>query len=313
MNKLTDEQRDLLRQWFLERTGQFVFRYVHNVTARPENIVDTEIVSISDDGKIEKNAIAGEVTAEDVKMTPREFEKAATPHFSRFFGFTKKTKLRENDPCDGSSIFINSSTCGFFNAPFLELIPRPGKRHRIPLPRPSHRDCRGDLVAGFVAEGEKGWHFTRWFICSEQFLTLWTLVLNPKGHESFSRGKELSLEDARRLLLDTNRLVTNPFKRWYDAVEDQRKDKAEITELQLKECRTRLQALRYEKGAKEYYHLYVCLAMMIHWGEIPSDDNVPNCAKELPLSKWWNLPTESPDTPTGWLPELLQKVAKFDI
>lgn len=305
--KLTQDHINSLRKWFVDKTGDFVFRYVHNVTAHPEHIIDTEIISVMDDGKIEKQQIPGVITADDVHLSPAVFEKTATPHYSRFFGFTKKNKLRATDPCeDGSSIFFNSATCGFFNAPFLDLVPRPGKRHRFPLPRPSHKD-KGDLIAGFVVKGEKGWKYTNWFICSEQFFTLWTLIMFPEGHESLCRDKA-SPDALKQAMLHTNRLVSNPFKRWYDAAEDNGMDLSRS----IQECRNRLVALRYEKGAKETYHLYPCLAMLIYWGELPSDDNVPNSTKELPLSKEWKIPQWCAEAPQGWLRELTLKVAHFD-
>ena len=38
----------------------------------------------------------------------------------------------------------------------------------------------GSLICGLVEKGEKGLFFRKWFVCSRQFLLLWTMVCDPK-------------------------------------------------------------------------------------------------------------------------------------
>lgn len=300
---LTDEQKNKLREWFTEQTKDLVFRQVHSVTAREEDVTDTEVTSINDKGLLDKTSHRGYLPAEESGLSAWEYTRCTIHNYARYFGFTKKVKLRKNDPCNGQSIFFNSSSCGFFDAPILKLGARAGKRPRVPIVRPFHDKDRGDIVAGFVEKGDKGWRYTQWFICSEAFLNLWTLVMYPDdGYETFIRGKKLTGDALKKVVLEGDYLISNPFKRWCDSLKDA--DVDICTPSNLETARGKVVALRYEKGAKEFYHLYPCLALMLVWGELPTDENIPNNPREKPV-KTWDLPHG------GWLEALLQEVAEF--
>ena len=49
--------------------------------------------------------------------------------------------------------------------------------------------CANQYICGLVENGEKGLFYRKWFICSKEFLTLWTMICEP-DHYSLKYKKD---------------------------------------------------------------------------------------------------------------------------
>lgn len=106
-------------------------------------------------------------------------------HYKDFFGFSTDRTIRNND------IYYNQEI--FFSKKCYEELNLNGKcitgdfSHRRGFKtNPPHQ---GQYICGLVENGEKGLFFRKWFVCSKEFLTLWTVICEPE-HYSLKYKKD---------------------------------------------------------------------------------------------------------------------------
>jgi len=104
-----------------------------------------------------------------------EYHKNIIPCYTDYFGFTTEKSIRNNDNYYDREIFFSKkcySELNWSSNPTGDFI----IDERGFNDEPPHS---GQLICGIVENGEKGLFFRKWFVCSMQFLTLWTMVCEP--------------------------------------------------------------------------------------------------------------------------------------
>ena len=97
------------------------------------------------------------------------------PSYGEYFGFTTDKALRNNDNYYDKEIFFSKkcySELDWSNKPTGDFV----TEDRWFNNQPPRSDS---LVCGIVENGEKGLFYRKWFVCSPEFLTLWTMVCDP--------------------------------------------------------------------------------------------------------------------------------------
>lgn len=122
-----------------------------------------------------------------LKINP-QYHKNLHPCYAEYYGFTKNKFIRSNDTYDDKEIFF-SKKCycelDFSDNPTADFILDERGFNHVP---PS----TDTLICGIVENGEKGLFFRKWFVCSSEFLTLWTMVCEPQ-HPSLKDSKYVIL------------------------------------------------------------------------------------------------------------------------
>jgi len=214
-------------------------------------------------------------------IKPREFtEKELDKHVEflvqRYHFFTSPASLRE-DEWKGRAIFGSSFRHATVDPISLELTVHPTKVlvHK------------GDLVCGFVRppinQGQAP-SFTEWFICSEQALRAWTMIMYDE-HKTLIGEPRLRF----KMISGNNRLCTNTYLK--KLVVNEQND----TEMS-SDDKNSFYHLRTETPSTEWVHIYVALVLMARYGEIPSDDNIPQSLDpDALLMNEWHLPEDYVD------------------
>lgn len=122
-----------------------------------------------------------------------------------YFGFTDKNKLRTNDIHNDKEIFFSKKCYSELN---LNIKPITGdfstNNFKNVLPKDNSYIC------GLVENGEKGLFYRKWFICSKEFMTLWTIFCDS-SHESLKLNNNPKTWDRLMLDLDTNKYSNESF------------------------------------------------------------------------------------------------------
>lgn len=264
-----------IREAFLSGIGDLVFRRVGRLYQNAPKVL--RVTKITDAGQFDIRDVS-ESNAHT--LTPEEYDQNVSDQCSSYFFFTRTTPLRENDSYPGTVIKGSRGTkCYLLPGPIFAL--ESARREKDIMPRID------DLVCGFVHNTDKGLAFTKWMICSEQFFRAWTAIKYP-DHESLSKKVGDDDQKIRRYLMSGNRLCTNSYFKWRLGMADQ-----ELVPT-IEEQRTRMYVLRTEPTSRDYVHVYAALVLLIRYGELPDDTNVPNNLNDDPKIKKWNLPQ-------GWL------------
>ena len=154
----------------------------------------------------------------------------------------------------------------------------------------------GDLICGLVdkkvweakrKEGKTCPPFTHWFICSDQFLHAWTLMMYDE-HAAFRAArpvqallsKEHSKEELERAIrkwyMSGNRLTTNAWRKRGLARVERTPDQ--------------YHRLRVEPCAINQCHMYAAMVLAVRWGERCTPENVPTTHGLPPLD--WDIPPD---------------------
>jgi hypothetical protein len=278
--------RDLLRDKF----SHIIFRRVKTVYT--QNLEKVYYVTAND--KIEMDADMISV------LTPEKKENHLQYEYKSFSGITTTKNIRSNDKYAYEVIHFSSDTFSELdieNGTF-EFVQAPTK---IP-PRQqryiNEKFVYSDLICGIVDSRNKELHYTHWFICSEQFLRMWTAIMYS-DHQIFhtsnfvpsSVDKEDFENKLYNRLMSGNRLCTNSFRKWIMILGE---DSQETQEL--------FQVLRTEKISIQWCHVYAALVLIARYGELPTSDpkehNIPFTHDGIgyrPMTHEWDLPPKFVD------------------
>lgn len=262
-----------IRDYLKGKMKGFVFRRVGDVVKREE--CRERIIYNLPGGKLE-------IKPEDCESISHEdLERLVEEEYSRFIAFTTEKVLRDNDPYRGKKIYLSS---GSITQPDIEGLTfrlcNVEENKKIP-PQP------GDLVCMVFdeknsAKKSKNPRAKLWWICSEQFLRFWTLVMYD-NHPSFEgNGKEPRMEER---LMSGNRLNTNSYLKYVHACLSQniQPDPHEVQQ--------RFRVMRTEEVSKKWCHVYSALVLMVRYGKLPDYTNIPiNRGGNDPVCKTWSLP-----------------------
>lgn len=166
-----------------EKWKDFIFREVKTVKTKDPYLITSQYVNSS--GFVRTNPNRN--VFESQVLYRNRYADLNTPqtHYRDYFGFTTDRPIRNNDIYYNQEIFF-SKKC--FSE--LELV---GSRVSGNF---SHRrgyngvpPAARQYVCGLVEQGEKGLFYRKWFICSKEFLTLWTMICES-DHYSLKRRQD---------------------------------------------------------------------------------------------------------------------------
>jgi hypothetical protein len=230
------------------------------------------------------------VSIENPDSYPTEsYEKRVQEEYYNYFGTTVSLDTRSRyRPAEEEPICFemkNYSQFDFRTMKFDESEKR--YKCRVP-PRAMIRRGRkivrpADLLCGTVKNEGETWYYDKWFVCSEQFLRLWTLI-TYKEHGSFiSLYGSNDLEEMRRKIMSGNRLNTNAYAKWVMTCQQN------ALNMRGEEMEQRFNIQRTEYISKQWVHMYSAVALLALYGELPNTENIPHNLDGEHHMKRWNL------------------------
>ena len=160
-----------IRVLLKELWKNFIFREVKTIKTKDPFMISYQYVNNS--GFIRTDRYRNSYEAE--KKVPYEYHKNLQVHYKDYFGFTTDRTIRNNDIYYGQEVFFSKkcySELNFEGDPITgEFSFRRGFKTVCPRAK--------QYLCGLVENGEKGLFYRKWFICSKEFLTLWTIICEP--------------------------------------------------------------------------------------------------------------------------------------
>lgn len=170
-----------IRDVFRQKLRKLVFRRIREVFKRPEDRICTMYVVPDVENGDETVTVYG-ADAEVPRFTEDQYKRNIEEQYSAFDFVTSDVKTRKEDRTPGS-IYGSSKTVAqldLINFQFYDYDPASDdERTRTMLPR------EGDLVCGLVTRKSNRMEYTKWFICSDQFLHAWTAIMYD-DHDSLT-------------------------------------------------------------------------------------------------------------------------------
>jgi hypothetical protein len=149
----------------------FIFREVK--TTKTSGLLHVEYRYISKVGF--ERAKRFRSVEEAYKNISFDYHRNIVPCYEDYYGFTTEKAVRNNDIYYDKEIFFSKkcySELDLGKNPTGDFfVNERGFNYEAPKP--------GQLICGIVENGEKGLFFRKWFICSREFLTLWTMICEP--------------------------------------------------------------------------------------------------------------------------------------
>lgn len=119
-----------------------------------------------------------------------------------------------------------------------------------------------------------------WFVASHQFYRLYLLVTQGPSHVSF--GKHVNLKN---WLARSTNMVTAGFRKWsLGFMHHGAPPPAE-------EASDRLWVTRTESSSRDHCHVYLALALISVYNEMPSAGTLPKGGRDTPPMLYWDLPS----------------------
>lgn len=271
----TSERVELLEA-LREKIKTLVFRRVGTVYAEDKNFVSA-LCSYYD-----KPPVVYSNLHEYMKVPEDVQERVGIEVYKYYYGYTTSTCLRNNELSKNmkmSSLWFNMfgfhefDTCGTFE--FKEKTKETVSMAKRPPFVRNTKDMHGNarvlspLICGHVTENSKGFKYTRWFNCSEQFYKLWTLIMY--GPESFpSRNKKHQI---------LKKLRCNNTALYVENSKNEGVDEKKVAE--------RYRVHRTEEESFMYHGVYQAIAMYLVYGMEPEE-----IEKEL-MEEYEGLPKKS--------------------
>lgn len=274
---------------FKNAFGSLVFRRVKEVHIHAPKVL--HVVKVGEDGNPAPVGVVSQSNAHTISRD--EMEKNVIELCSSYYFLTQLTPLRESDTYGKISLHGKRANKVELDVSRMALVGCSENQRQV-MPRV------GDLICGRVAktkseDGKDRYHFSQWFICSDQFLHAWTAILYPEC-VSLRRYEDDDDAKVRRYLMSGNRLCTNSYLKYMAGAHDSG------VAVPLEERRKRFYVLRTEETSITHVHIYAALVLMIRYHELPSEHNVPNNLNGDPKLKGWSLPA-------GWLEMMVQRYA----
>ena len=93
-------------------------------------------------------------------------------HYKDYFGFTTDRTIRDNDIYFNQEIFFSKKCYSEINLNGKVITADFGPRRGFKSIPPKNKQ----YICGLVEQGEKGLFYRKWFVCSKEFLKLWTMI-----------------------------------------------------------------------------------------------------------------------------------------
>lgn len=156
-----------------------IFREVKTVKTKDPYIVTYQYLNNSNFVRTEKFRSLSEAQ----RVVPYEYNRNIQVHYRDYFGFTTDRTIRNNDIHYNQEIFFSKKCYGELSLSGETITGEFSYRRGFKTvpPRPKQYIC------GLVEHGEKGLFYRKWFICSKEFLTLWTMICEPDHYSLKNR------------------------------------------------------------------------------------------------------------------------------
>ena len=151
-----------------------IFREVKTVKTKDQSMVTYQYVN--NEGFVRCRRF--ESVEEAYRYVPLEKRKNIQVHYWDYFGFTTHRPIRNNDIYCNQEIFFSKKCYGELNLNNATITGGFYQRRGFNGVPPD----RKQYICGLVEVGEKGLFYRKWFVCSEEFLTLWTMVCETEHH-----------------------------------------------------------------------------------------------------------------------------------
>ena len=190
-------------------------------------------------------------------LTKDEYKKNVSFFYSHFRGVTKPISLRANDHLEGQTIRFHSNDYCEIDMDDKMTFWFGGKDKRQEAPR------YGMLVCGVVKNSKSGCYYDKWFVCSESFYKLWTII-QYEAKEVYPQKNSQS--QILRKLHTNNSL-------WWLRCNPQSSVQQKLD---------RFHRIRTEATSKKYHNLYQSIALMTVYfsdesvNEVNSFKSIPN-------------------------------------
>ncbi len=135
---------------------------------------------------------------------------------------------------------------------------------------PFHTPQEPDLIC-FINNGDVK---KKWFICSEQFMRMWTIIHFDK-HPSYPK-KNQNVYDNKKNFMSGNRLVTDSWTKYIKAC--QQND----TSIDANISKERFYNLRTELCGRDYIDIYAALISLAVYGDELTQSNIPTVGQGAP-------------------------------
>lgn len=282
------------RDMFIQNFGKLVFRRV--AEARSVNAPCVYIKSGYDVEGIYTELTVSESNRHTLKR--EDLQKNVDMLSSNYYFETTMNPIRSSDTYYGIRIHGYRKFKGDVTED-LQVVS--GSERKSSMPQ------IGDLVSGFVDKNEKGYYYTVWFICSDQFLHMWTSIMEPESEalcKKIPRGMDKEYAILRNLM-SGNRLCTNSFLKHTLGCHQSG------IPFPPEEMQERYYSLRTETPSIRYVHLYAAVVLMIRYGTLPTDENVPNNIDRKTSDKKTTAKLTKWSLPTGWLDMIISKFPNY--
>lgn len=169
----------------------FIFREVKTIKAKDPYMTSYQYVNNS--GFVRSEKYRNLTDAQ--RKVPYEHKNNIQVHYRDYFGFTTDRTIRNNDIYYNQEIFFSKKCYGELNLNNAHITGEFSYRRGFKTVPPRAKQ----YICGLVEHGEKGLFYRKWFACSKEFLTLWTMICEP-DHYSLKYKKDntfvtKSLED----------------------------------------------------------------------------------------------------------------------
>jgi hypothetical protein len=315
-----------VRAFLQKRMKDFVFRKIASIDHNAEYFYQASKYTPVIDGS-EHCEVIGNKPHCFKNINKDDMEKSIELRFTFFAGSTTATKTR-NDPFNDTIYFNSNDFCTVDpNSMFLTKI---SPQTSYVLPR------IGDIVCGIVIEAgvdrsgktilkkalKHKYKYIKWFICSEQFLRAWTLIMYDK-HEVLDKYAK-SEDTLRKRMFSGNKLTTNSFKKWTmlrniqresftkkrlqsnslgssanpsNEIDDENNEKLiNLIYEELSggdaELNSKYFRLRYEQFSIDYIHILCAVVLVGRYGIFPDSTNIPINSNFNDQLKYWDLPKD---------------------
>lgn len=257
-NMLKNEQARALRSALRGKFKNLIFREVCSVNAKPENLRQIRVYSPNHGTPY-------------YRVVESSNGKNCEKIYSQYTFITSRARIRPNDQYREEIVGLSNNAryydftegCNFEFVSVGNNLPPPPKV--------------GDIVCGEVLPKQAGKNvmYGRWFICSRQFLLMWTAIMYDT-HEIF-KGK---IGNDLKCWFETA-LTTNNHLRWV-------LNKKMTNEPIPKEEDERLfKLINTERASKKYVDVYNAIILLALYGEFPTLNNIP---KGEPKLRGWTVP-----------------------
>ena len=151
-----------------EKWKNFIFREVKTIKAKDPYLITYHYINES--GFIRTDKFKTLIEAQ--RSVPYELIENIQVHYRDYFGFTTDQIIRNNDAYSNQEIFFSKKCYSELNLNGEVITGEFTSRRGFKTIPPKAKQ----YVCGLVENGEKGLFYRKWFICSKEFLMLWTMI-----------------------------------------------------------------------------------------------------------------------------------------